>query len=65
MADPVQASAKERRLAAALRANLRRRKDLARERDLAAGDPPVTGGTAPTALPPSPHTARSQDDENG
>ena len=38
MADPIQMRAKEKRLAEALRANLRRRKELARERSAVARD---------------------------
>ena len=38
MADPLQARAKEKRLAEALRANLRRRKEQAREREETPGE---------------------------
>lgn len=43
MADPVQMRAKEKRLAEALRANLKRRKDQARERN----DVSSEGGAVP------------------
>ena len=58
MADPVQIRAKEKRLAEALRANLKRRKDLARERAASEAEPKPSaeGGSieieTSCALPP-------------
>ena len=51
MADPVQIRAKEKRLAEALRANLKRRKEQARERD-------VDGARAPQAETQTPLTSQ-------
>lgn len=54
MADPVQMRAKEKRLAEALRANLKRRKEQARERsDVSSDGRAVPGTDVPIRSPSS------------
>ena len=57
MADPLQARAKEKRLAEALRANLRRRKEQAREREEIPG-PSACAQTDPAAVSDDASTGR-------